>query len=167
MADQAALELAPGVRIAWDDLETARVAAGSEAQAAAWRLEGELAPSLSTLRVLTVATHDGGLLLLAGARPADAGGHDEENPQAVLIRPSGEVTAFEEALLSTQYGADGSVQRVGLELYAEGDDYPVRGAGDVQAASAAAEGPYRRESTRLAFRLDGETGSATLDVVRA
>ena len=167
MADGIALELAPGILVAWDDLDRARTDLAAERPSAQWRLEGELGAGHSALRVLTGATGDGSLILLAAARPDGADGHDKEAPRAVLISHSGEVKPIEEALVSTQYSASGRVERVGLELYAEGDDYPVRGAGDARRASVSDDGPLRREHAWLDFRLDGEPGDAILDIVYA
>jgi hypothetical protein len=160
-----ALELAPGLRIAWDDLSQTRTGLAADEPNAGWRLEGELAQGHAALRVLTGATGKGSLILLAGARPDDADGHDAESPRAVLVSRSGDVKVIEEALLSTQYSANGQVERVGLELYAEGDDYPVRGAGDARGASAGDDGGLRREQSWFDFRLDGESGDAVLDIV--
>ena len=85
----------------------------------------------------------------------------------MLVSRSGEVKPIEEALVSTQYAASGRIERVGLELYAEGDDYPVRGAGDVRRATAGEEDNFRREQAWLDFRLDGEAGDAILDILHA
>ena len=74
---------------------------------------------------------------------------------------------IEEALLSTQYSANGAVERIGLELYGEGDDYPVRGAGDATRIFASEEGTGRREQAFLKFRVDGERGIAILDILHA
>jgi hypothetical protein len=163
--DGVRLELAPGIGVAWDDVDRARADLAAEHPSAEWSLEGELGAGHSALRVLTGATAKGSLILLAAARPKGADGHDSESPRAVLISRSGEVRPIEEALLSTQYSASGRVERVGLELYAEGDDYPVRGAGDVRRASAGDEGSLYREQVWLDFRLDGEPGDAILDIV--
>ncbi len=165
--DQAVFELAPGIRIAWDDLDAVRRELGADEPGTQWRIEGELDAGHSALRVLTAATTKGALLLLAGARPAESEGHDGENPQAVVISRSGDVRMIEEALVSTQYTASGSIERVGLELYAEGDDYPLRGAGDATRTSATDEGSLRREQAWLNFRLDGDPGIAILDLVYA
>jgi hypothetical protein len=165
VAEGTIIELAPGIRIAWDDLDETRAHLAADEPSAPWRLEGELGAGHSALRVLTASAGKGSLLLLAGARPNEAGGHDAENPRAVLISRSGEVKEIEEALVSTQYSASGAIERVGLELYAQGDDYPVRGAGDVRRASASDEGAVRRERAWLDFRLDGEVGDAILDIV--
>ena len=165
MAEGIAIELAPGIRVTWDDLDETRADLTAGEPSANWRLEGELGSGHTALKVLTASAGKGSLLLLAGARPEGADGHDAENPRAVLVSGSGELKAIEEALFSTQYSAAGTIERVGLELYAEGDDYPVRGAGDVRRASAADEGAVRREQAWLDFRLDGEVGDAILDIL--
>ena len=165
MPEGIAIELAPGITIAWDDLERTRADLAAKEPSANWRLEGELGPDHHAVRVLTGATGKGELVLLAGARRADAGGHDAENPRAVLVSRSGEVRPFEEALVSTQYSGSGRIKRIGLELYAAGDDYPVRGAGDARRAIAGEEDSIRREQAWLDFRLDGEPGDAILDIL--
>ena len=167
MADGLALELAPGIQVAWDDLDRARTDLAAEHPSAEWRLEGTLDAGHSALRVLTGGTGEGALILLAAARPDGADGHDADAVQAVLVSPSGEEKPIEEALVSTQYSASGRVERVGLELYSEGEEYPVRGAGDARRASASDDGPLRREHAWLDFRLDGEPGDAILDIVYA
>jgi hypothetical protein len=165
--DRAEIYLAPGLQVAWDDLDAIRSDLGSDESPPLWRLQGDLSASHAAVRVLTGATRKGALLLLAGARPEGAGGHDAESPQAVIVSRSGEVEKIEEALLSTQYAADGTIERIGLELYGEEEDYPVRGAGDATSTSAADEGPIRRERALLEFRLDGEAGTAILDILHA
>jgi hypothetical protein len=163
--DSAALEVAPGIRVAWDDLDQTRADLAAGEPSASWRLEGQLGAGHSALRVLTGLAGKGTLLLLAAARPDEADGHDAENPIAVLISRSGEAKALDEALMSMQYSASGRIERLGLELYAEGDDYPVRGAGDARRASASDEGALRHEQAWLDFRLDGEAGDAILDIL--
>jgi len=165
--DTASFELGPGVKVVWDDLDALRASLTDPEARAPWRLEGDLGTGFSALRVLTVATEAGSLLLVAGARPAGADGHDAENPQAALISGSGDVTVMEEALVSTQYAANGNIERATVELYAEGDDYPVRGAGDAVGAAGSDEGPVRRECATLEFRLDGESGFAVFDVLHS
>ena len=165
MPDSAVLELAPGIRVAWDDLDQTRADLSAGEPSASWRLEGELGAGHTAIRVLTGSAGKGTLLLLAAARPDEADGHDAENPRAVLVSRSGETKAIEEALVSTQYSANGQIERLGLELYAEGDDYPVRGAGDARRATASDEGALRHEQAWLDFRLDGEVGDAILDIL--
>ena len=167
MPEGVAIEVAPGVSVVWDDLERAQTDLAAQEPSALWRFDGSLGAGHTALRVLTAAAGKGPLLLLAGARPADADGHDAENPRAVLVSRSGDLKPIEEALLSTQYSANGRIERIGLELYAAGDDYPIRGAGDVRRAATGEDNAHRREQAWLDFRLDGEPGDAILDIVWA
>ena len=117
--------------------------------APAWRLEGALAAELQRAA--------GGLRghcrrrrcsFCARPDPQAAAHHDEEAVAAVLVSPEGEPEAIEEALVSTEYAADGAIRRLGLELYKEGDDYPVRGAGDATDTGAAEADGERRDAGR-------------------
>ena len=168
MADPS-LELREGVRVAWDEPAKLREGLAASPPSAAWRIDGELGAERSEIRVLTGAAGAGALLLLAAARPEPADGHDAGELRAILVSDAGQVTVIDEALVSTQYDADGQVQRVGLELYAAGDDYPLRGAGDATGVGRNVKGPVplTREQILLAFRLDGEAGTASLEIVRA
>jgi len=166
VADQVTLTPAEGISVEWDT-DAVRALANDDAHPQpAWRLDGALAPGFSALRVVSGATADGTLLLLCAARPEAAAHHDEDAVAAVLVSPEGEPEAVEEALVSTEYAADGAIRRLGLELYKEGDDYPVRGAGDATGGGAAAAEGERRDVAELAFRLDGSAGAALYEVVR-
>ncbi|MDQ3728855.1 MAG: hypothetical protein M3355_04640 [Actinomycetota bacterium] len=164
MAERFAVELEPGLRVTWD-LDEVRAGLGEGEASTLWRIEGALGAGHAALRVLTGMSVEGTILLIAATRPADADGHDSEEPQAVLINASGDVTRIEEALVSTQYAADGSIDRVGLELYRTGEDYPLRGAGDTESTAKASHDGHTREGARLAFRLDGESGTALYEIL--
>jgi len=164
VAERFAVELEPGLRVTWD-LDEVRAGLGEVEGPAIWKIEGALGAGCAALRVLTGMSSKGTILLIAAARPAEADGHDSEEPQAVLIDASGAVTRIEEALVSTQYAGDGSIDRLGLELYREGDDYPMRGAGDVESTARSGRGDHTHEEARLAFRLDGESGTAVYEIV--
>ncbi len=129
-----------------------------------WSLAGSLTPGNSALRVLT-ATVDGALLMLASVRPQGADAHDEEKVTALLLENGGKRTEFDEVLLSTQYDSAGSVRRVGLELYPEGDDYPSRGAGDTIELGRGPEGDH--SIAKLDFRFDGRRGTAVYEIIHA
>lgn len=91
-----------------------------------WGLE----PETASARHLAVLDLDGSLLLLAASRPASASGHGEEDRAAWTVDAEGHVTAFGEALLSTQYDANDAVTRAGLELWQPGEPAaPVRASG--------------------------------------
>jgi hypothetical protein len=157
MADQVALAPADGLRVIWD-----RDAVGRED---AWRLEGTLEPAFAALRVLSGRAADGSLLVLCAARPVAAAHHDEELVAAGLVDPDGEVHEVAEALLSTEYAADGSIRRLGLELYRPEADYPVRAAGDATEGSESTGDGLRRRRAVLDLRLDGSEGTALYEIV--
>ena len=88
-----------------------------------WAVE----PGTSPARHLAALDADGSLLLLAGSRPAQASGHGDEDLAAWTVDAEGHVTAFGEAMLSTQYDAHDAVTRAGLELWPPGEPAaPVR-----------------------------------------
>lgn len=148
---EVSLPVGDGLGVSWNDDGT-------------WSLTGSLAPGHSALRVLT-ATLNGALLILASARPQEADAHDEEKVAALLLENGGKRTEYDEVLLSTQYDSAGSVSRVGLELYPEGDDYPSRGAGDTIELGRGPEGDH--SIATLDFRLDGRRGTAIYEIVHA
>lgn len=162
MADEVRLTPAEGLTVAWDRAAVAALT-NADGEEAPWRLEGELSPRFGALRVISGATRDGALLLLCAARPEGASNHDEELVTAAVVSPEGDTHRIEEALVSTQYAADGAIRRLGLELYKEGDDYPVRGAGDATSTG----GESGRDVAELDFRLDGSAGTARYDILRA
>ncbi len=161
-----ALSPADGLRVVWDRDAVTALGRSEAADASPWRLEGSLAPGFEALRVVSAATGDGHLLLLCAARPNGAEHHDQDHVAAVLVDPAGEPESISEPLVSTEYAADGTVRRLGLELYKEGDDYPVRGAGDATDSTATEDDGERRQRSELAFRLDGGAGHALHEIVR-
>jgi hypothetical protein len=165
MADELRLSPAEGLTVAWDRAAVAALAKPDGGDAP-WRLEGELSPRFGALRVISGATRDGALLVLCAARPERASNHDEELVTAIVVTPEGEAQQIEEALVSTQYAADGSIRRLGLELYKAGDDYPVRGAGDATSATPAS-GEGGSDVAELDFRLDGSAGTARYEILHA
>ena len=166
MADELALAPAEGIRVIWDRAAVAAYAAGEGEPDPAWRLDGSLTPGFSALRVVSGATADGSVLLLAAARPAAAASHDEEQVAALVAGPDAGAEPIEEALVSTEYAADGSIRRIGLELYKPGDDYPMRGAGDAVRTSLAGTGAERHDISVLDFRLGGSRGVALYEIVQ-
>ncbi len=165
MADELSLTPAEGLRVVWDRAAVAALVNGDGESQAGWRLEGSLAPGFSTLRVVTGATADGSLLLLCAARPEGAAHHDGEAVAAVVADPEGGMEPISEALVSTEYAADGSIRRLGLELYKPGADYPLRGAGDATRAFSSEADGERRDSAHLSFRLNGSEGVALYEIV--
>ena len=81
-------------------------------------------------RSIGIVFSDGGLLAIASRLPRRADGHGGEEVAAVLCEEDAAPITFEEAFVSTEYGADGVQRRVGLELWPDVDEVqPLRGAG--------------------------------------
>ncbi|HVS99723.1 MAG TPA: hypothetical protein VHE08_04330 [Solirubrobacterales bacterium] len=118
-------------------------------------------------RSIGIVFADGGLLTLSGSVPADSGEHGEEPLLAVLCDPDAAPLAFEEALLSTEYGEDGVQRRATLELWLDAEDgRPLRGAGTlISSIAAVADGL----ETRIAFfrwSLEGREGLGHYEIAR-
>jgi len=117
-------------------------------------------------RSIGIVFADGGLLSLSGTAPA-RGGHGEEPLLAVLCDPDAAPVAFEEALLSTEYGADGVQRRATLELWLDTEDgRAMRGAGTlISAATAETDGL----DTCIAFfrwSVEGREGLGHYEIAR-
>lgn len=121
----------------------------------AWRIVEGSPPQPGALRVISAAFDDGSALALAGVRAPDAPGHGQDVVSGVLVDPDGGQESLTEALISTEYGPDGRVRRIGLELYSKPDAAPIRVAADA--------GEPRAGGDRMSFRKDGTPGSGALD----
>lgn len=124
-------------------------------------------PAKVLRRSIGIVFADGGLLTLSGAAPADGGQHGDEPLLAVLCDPDAAPVAFEEALLSTEYGEDGVQRRATLELWLDSEDgRPLRGAGTlISSIAAEADGI----ETRIAFfrwALEGREGLGHYEIAR-
>lgn len=119
-------------------------------------------------RSIGIVFADGGLLTLSGTAAADGGGHGEEPLVAVLCDPDAAPVAFQEALLSTEYGEDGVQRRATLELWLDAEDgRPLRGAGTlINSVAVEADGI----ATRIAFfrwAVEGREGLGHYEIARA
>jgi hypothetical protein len=119
-------------------------------------------------RSIGIVFADGGLLTLSGSAPAGGGAHGEEPLLAVLCDPDAAPVAFEEALLSTEYGEDGVQRRATLELWLDLEDgRPLRGGGTLISSIAAETDGLE---TRIAFfrwALEGREGLGHYEIARA
>ncbi len=118
-------------------------------------------------RSIGIVFADGGLLTLSGTAAADGGGHGEEPLVAVLCDPDAAPVAFQEALLSTEYGEDGVQRRATLELWLDAEDgRPLRGAGTlINSVAVEADGI----ATRIAFfrwAVEGREGLGHYEIAR-
>ena len=158
----------PALRVEWD-VDALRERGAAEGQPGtaeappAWRLEpGPDWESASALRLISATFDDGALLAVAALRPRGAAGHDADAVGAILVSPEGEVTRPHEALLSTEYGPDGTARRLGLELYRDPAGPPVRIAADRIAGTGAGG-----EQTALTLRMDGTPGTGLHEQIPA
>jgi hypothetical protein len=158
----------PALRVEWDvDALRERGAAGGQPGTTeappAWRLEpGPDWEGASALRLISATFDDGALLAVAALRPRGAAGHDADAVGAILVSAEGEVTRPHEALLSTEYGPDGTARRLGLELYEDPAGPPVRVAAD---RIAGADDDAGGQQSALTLRMDGTPGSGLHELI--
>lgn len=134
---------------------------------APWLLDGELDwDEIELIRVLSARFDDGRLLGVAALRPAGAEGHGEEVVAAAMVNAEGTVEPVSEALLSVEYGGDGTPRRAGLELYRNEGSMPLRAAGDASATDTSTDAGLERQAASLRMRLAGSGGVGRLDIVK-
>jgi hypothetical protein len=170
--DPLALELGPAggptMRVEWDpaalrELNSPPRDGGDTEAPPTWRAEPEPdGDGSGTLRVISASFDDGALLAVAALRPPGAAGHDADAVAAILVSPEGEATELHHALLSTEYGPDGSARRLGLELYGDPADPPTRVVADRVAETRRSA---HSQQTPLRVRMEGTSGTGVHDVV--
>ena len=151
--------------VEWEAEALAALVAPTADAEPVWRLSGEVDwDEIEGLRIVSGRLGAERLLAIASLRPKGAEGHGEE----ALAGALGSVTQFDqldEVLLSTEYGADGAVRRIGLELYRDEAVLPLRIAGDVIARNREVSGGVRRDSAAFELRGGGDEGIGILDVL--
>jgi hypothetical protein len=155
------------LRLTWDRRAAESLAAdGPDGRGRSpWRLEGEPDwEAAEALRLVSAVFEDGRTLALAALRPRGTAGHDRDSV-AHHLEESGERIALTEALLSTEYDADGLPRRIGVELWAEPESQPMRLAADRQGEVEVAGDGVRRELARMSFRLEGASGTGTYELL--
>ena len=108
-------------------------------------------------------------LALHASRPRGAGGHGEEQIDAILLRgePLDRV-AIEKPRLSSTYGADGRITHAGLELWeSEESELPLRIGGEALAAGdLAGPGGVPVAVTFVAWHHDSRHGLGSYTITR-
>jgi hypothetical protein len=153
------------LRIEWRAEALAALSGPQPDSEPAWTLSGSLDwDELEGVRIISARLGAEKLLAIGALRPRGAGGHGDEIIAGVLGDPL-EFDRIDEPLVSTEYGPDGDVRRLGLELYTGPDSMPIRVAGDVIATGSDSHGTVRRETAAFELRSGGDEGIAILDVL--
>jgi hypothetical protein len=124
-----------------------------------WSVVGELS-------LMAAGFEDGAVLAVAALRPREAGGHDADVIEGVLVSPEGDAARLEEVLLSSEYGPDGKARRLGLELYERLHGPPIRVAADRLASTGPAAGNERSEASTWSLMMAGAPGVGTYELIR-
>jgi hypothetical protein len=125
------------------------------------------APGQIVRRSIGVVFDDGGLLALTSTMPAGGRAHGDEEVTAVLCNPDGAPAAFEEALLSTEYGEDGVQRRATLELWPDLDEMrPLRGAGTLINSVCVRRQGIDSQIAFFRWSVEGREGLGTYEVAR-
>lgn len=117
-------------------------------------------------RSIGIVFSDGGLLALSAVRPAGVDGHGEEIVTAVLCGPDGAPAEVSETLLSTEYGEDGVQRRATLELWADDEGQPLRGAGTLISAARVQREGLDADLAFFRWTVEGREGLGHYEVVR-
>jgi hypothetical protein len=127
--------------------------------------EGTSTEAGATLTLISASFDDGTELAVLAAHPEDADGHGADEVAALIAAPDAEPTRIAEALLSTEYGPDGTARRIGLELYEELDSVPLRIAADREGEPEVLTDVEHRTISRMVFRYDGKQGAGVHEVI--
>lgn len=118
-------------------------------------------------RSIGIVFTDGGLLALTSQLPAGGRAQEDEVIAAVLCDPDAGPVEFGEALLSTEYGEDGVQRRATLELWADEDAQPLRGAGTLISSVAVKRAGLDAEIAFFRWSVEGREGLGHYEVARA
>jgi hypothetical protein len=118
-------------------------------------------------RSIGIVFSDGGLLALTSTMPEGGREHGNEETAAVLCDPDGAPAAFEEVLLSTEYGEDGVQRRATLELWPDLDEMrPLRGAGTLINSVCVRRQGIDSQIAFFRWSVEGREGLGTYEVAR-
>jgi hypothetical protein len=125
------------------------------------------APSQVQRRSIGIVFSDGGLLALSAVRPPGGRGHGDEQVTAIVCDPDGAPVEVAEALLSTEYGADGVQRRATLELWADAEEgQPLRGAGTLISSARVPQPGLISEIAFFRWSVEGREGLGHYELVR-
>lgn len=159
----------PAVRLTWNRgaLESSGDGERGGAPRSPWQVEDEIDwEQAEALRLISVVFEDGRALAIAAVRPRGAAGHDADAIEGVLLPAEGDGERLDEALISVEYGPDGKVRRVGLELYETPEARPLRVAADADGSPIEfTEDGVSHGLAPMTFRMDGQTGTGLFEAL--
>jgi hypothetical protein len=118
-------------------------------------------------RSIGIVFDDGGLLALTASQASKRGRHGDEEIAAVLCDPDAAPVAFEEALVSTEYGEDGVQRRATLELWSDAEgERPLRGAGTLISSVGVKRGALDSEIAFFRWSVEGREGLGHYEIAR-
>ena len=153
------------LRLTWNR-EAVTSESDGESTTSPWRIEGEIDwEQTDAVRLVSATFEEGRELALVAVRPRGATGHADDAVAAYLT-DEGESVPVSEALLSTEYDAEGLPRRAGVELIVDPDAAPLRVVGDREGRVEVLGESVRREAVRMAFRLEGMSGRGLYELLR-
>lgn len=140
---------------------------GFDASGIGWSFGGET-DGIASLRTAWFLLKDASAFFLFAVRPEGASDHAAEQVGAARIRKDGELTAYGEPLLSTEYDSAGSHTRATLELWPDDPEtIAERGAGQ-QVVGASAEGAGGElHAARFTWAMGGVPGIGGYEIFNA
>jgi hypothetical protein len=118
---------------------------------------------LDVVRGITATFARDRAVFVLARRPRGALGHGHELVEAVLLL-DGEITAVEDARLSTVYDGDGRQRSAGLELWLAAEDFPRRLSGTVQAGASLSLEGLRVNAAMFGWRMEGLDGAGLYEL---
>lgn len=119
---------------------------------------------LEAVRTVTAVFDRGDALLSFAQRPLGATGHDAERTATWLLR-DGTPLALEEVRLSTVYDGEGRQRSAGFELWAPGEDFPLRISGTVVAGSSLQLEGIDVHAAIFRWRMEGREGTGAYELM--
>ena len=118
---------------------------------------------LDAVRGITAVFAPDRAVFVLARRPRGTVGHGDELVEAKLLL-DGELTAVENARLSTVYDGDGRQRNAGIELWMPGDDFPRRLSGTAEAGASLALEGLRVNAAVFRWTMEGVPGAGTYEL---
>jgi hypothetical protein len=118
---------------------------------------------LDAMRTLSAVFDRDNAFLAVARRPRGAAGHDAEDIAGWLLS-GGELVEVAQTRISTVYDGDGRQRNAGLELWAPGEDYPLRGSGSVVAGTSLSLEGLDVHAAVFRWRMEDREGAGSYEL---